>query len=626
MRFSVNGLSRLFGVACCVCMVLATSTVFAQRGSSARVDAFTKDTNAKIEEIFESIEGKDSVRDAYREMARLGDTVSQRMGARQLNAMVNVEGAIGMIAALNATARARSVEGLPESIELFLEHRVFMTELGLLFGEKDQPFEVIRVATELMKERSQQVQAYPQLAAAICVVHDRRASSSYTVRVNENNPVASSPIEIFDFFTGNAGSMHIPLDRTPASLLVFVVDVTETPEQLQWALDRYRTNPAVDQRFFEIEYDYDHYLHGKTKKVTSAGNYSLTQIQKHGGVCADQAYYAMSVAKACGIPSGYVVAKGADLSHAWVGYLETKGRRGAWNFDAGRYEDYQNLRGNIVDPQSGEKISDGRLGILGNSFNSTNEQVLQSIASARVVERMNNRQWNPDDELALDTKGNNRKLRTAEVADRLMLLKQTLGKCAGSPIAWDQVTAMGEKGLLDQKQMDVWARAVMQMAGRTHQDFSYDFLVDLIATIEDPQQQHDMWEWAFGQFRTRPDLAAGVRFMQGSLWEANENPEFAWIAYQDVLNNFLNDGPMTVDALTAIGRMLAKNGKRKEVYLGLLQEIARKVQRPDEMASNFAKQSNYYKVNWKLVKELEYHDRQGEADQLRKLIDMPASE
>lgn len=134
-----------------------------------------------------------------------------------------------------------------------------------------------------------------------------------------------------------------------------------------------------------------------------------------------------------------------------------------------------------------------------------------------------------------------------------------------------------------------------------------------------------MWEWAFGQFRARPDLAAAVRFQQGELWDANNNPEYAWISYKDVLDNFLNDGPMSDDALSAMGKMLTKNGKR-EAYLQLLQDTARKVNRPEDMASNFAKQSNYYKVHWRLVKELEYHNRNGEAKQIRDMIKMPAKD
>jgi len=605
----------------CSLILLSLMSTRANAQTRGRMDQFTKDTISQSEKILASVTDRKSLREAVTSANQLGDYVSAHAGTRQLDAMVRSESVLSIL-----TLVSISKHGDPQGvIEQFSKLPGFMTELGLLVGEQDMPSEVVRVAMDLMTKRGAQVEQFPALAAAICVVHDLREGSTYTTRVNENNPVGPEPIAIFDFFVSNARTMYISPDKLPALDLVFVVDVAESVDQLQWAHKTYRTSPGIDQRFFEIMYDYEHYQQGKTKKVTAAGDYSLQQIKKYGGVCADQAYFAMSVAKACGIPSGYVVAKGADVSHAWVGYLEVRGRRANWNFEAGRYPDYQNLRGNMLNPQTGEMISDGRVGILGGAVTATTQQVHHAMAAGRVVDRMNKGYWRPVETLELDRKGNAAKARTDSVGDRLTLLRMTLNKCAGVPRTWDEVTVIARSGDMSQKDLDTWSRAIIQIAGRTHQDFSFDFLVDLISTVDDPKEQHDMWEWAFGQFRARPDLAAAVRFQQGELWDANNNPEYAWISYKDVLDNFLNDGPMSDDALSAMGKMLTKNGKR-EAYLQLLQDTARKVNRPEDMASNFAKQSNYYKVHWRLVKELEYHNRNGEAKQIRDMIKMPAKD
>jgi hypothetical protein len=586
-----------------------------------RVDGFTRDTIAQCEDILGSVTDDRSLRAAVTRASTLADTVWARAGNRQQGAAVRAESVLGVLELVSRS-------GHPDPggmIELFAQSPGFVVELGLLVDPKDKALDVVRVAGELMSERLKAVEAYPALAAAVCVVHDLPIGTNYSTRVNENTAKGASSLEVFDFFVNNARTMYLPPDQLPGVDLVFVVDVSESIDQLQWAHDTYRTSPGIDQRFFEIVYDYEHYLQGKDKKVTVAGNYSLTQIKKYGGVCADQAYFAMSVAKACGIPSAYVVAKGADVSHAWVGYFESRGRRGEWNFDAGRYEEYQNLRGNIRDPQTGEYIADGRVGVLDETVKATSEQIHHALASGRVVDRMTLGHWHPDEGLGLDTKGNLRRVRTDSVADRLDLLKQTLGKCAGLARVWDRVIAIAMAGDMDERDLDVWARAALQLAGRHHQDFSFDFLAHLITTIEDTQRQHEMWEWAFGQYRSRPDLAAAVRFEQGQLWDANDKPDMAWIAYQDVLDNFLNDGPMCDDALSAMGKLLAKNGKR-DAYLDLLQVTAKKVIRPDDMATNFAKQSNYYKVHWRLAKELEYHNRMDEARRIRDMINMPADE
>jgi len=604
-----------------VVLLLGGFSLNADAQRQRRVDQFTTDVGARCDEILGSVVDKKSLRAALGKAYELSDYVSAHAGQRQLDAMVRAESVRRLLELISKTQF-----GDPRAaVAAFAHSPEFTTELGLLWKQKDNHGAVVRVAMELMEKRGEQVNQYPALAAAICVVHDLGIDQYYTMRVNENNAVGAGPIEIFDFFIANASTMYIAPDRLPAIELVYVVDVTESVEQLQWAHNTFRANPGIDLRFFEIVYDTEHFRQGKIKRVTEAGNYSLTQIKKFGGVCADQAYYAMSVAKACGIPSGYVVAVGADVSHAWVGYLETRGRHAEWNFNAGRYPEYQKLRGNIRDPQTGQYISDGHLGIMGDAASSTPSQVHASMAAGSIVKRMSRDDWNPPGQMELDTKGNARAVRTDSVEDRLSLLRMTLSKSAGVPTAWDAVIQIAESGNMSEEDLDLWSRAVLKLAGRDHQDFSFDFLGNLIATIDDPQRQHEMWEWAFGQFRARPDLASAVRYQQGILWEMNRKPEMAWIAYKDILDKFLNDGPMCENALKAMGEMLKENDKR-DALLQLLQETARRVNRPEDMATNFAKQSNFYKVNRLLILELEYHQRMQEAAQLRRTINMPASD
>ncbi len=606
-------------------LVCATAMFTNTANANSAPDAFTKDVESHIIDIFDRVTDQDSLELASSEINQLADYVSAHAGNRQFDAIVHAEAAREITKLLLGASSSNKRFDLSNTIDQLFEHQEFMIELGIQISDEDQAEHVARIINELMKKRSSQVKAYPRVAAAIALVHDRAQSTPYSVRINENHPAAARPLEIFDFYVNHASTMAIPLNKLPTALLVYVVDVSESIEDLEWAHRTYTRNQKVGERFFEIEYDYDHYRKGSPKKVTAAGNYGLQNIKQHGGVCADQAYFAMSVAKANGIPSGYIVAKGANVSHAWVGFLELKGRQAAWNFDAGRYPEYQKLRGNVTNPQTGERISDGRLGVLGIASASSNTSVLHSMAIAKAVMRMLNRDWNPDTDFDIARRGNLKRPRTDSEKDCLALLRSALTKCAGSPTAWANVIHMSYMRDLTEAQKSTWSKAVMQMCGKRHQDFSYDFLVDLINTVEDPKVQHEMWEWAFNQFRTRPDLAAGVRLMQGRLWQSKDNPEYAWLAYNDVITKFINEGPMVNQALSSMGKLLARSGKRDE-YLPVLQEAARQVDQPDRMGSQFARQSNYYKINWRLVKELEYHNRMNEASHIRKMIRMPAND
>lgn len=584
----------------------------------AQADSFTSQVQERVEELLrEPMENSTSaMRTRSAQLERLANTVASKAGPRQFDSMSLCEGALGVSHLLLAAKAEKPAEALSS----FADHPAFLVELGLLWGDKDNARGVLDLAMRLMNERGAQVDQYPAMAAALCVVHDMQGGKAYSRWVNEHTPESGDPIEIFDFFVGNARTMSIRPDTLPAIALVFVVDVTETPQQMQWAHDRFRASPLIKDRFFEIQYDYPHFQQNKPKRVTSEpGDYNLEKIQRYGGVCADQAYYAMSVAKACGIPSAYVFARGADVSHAWVGFVEQQGRRVQWNFDAGRYPAYQNLRGNLVNPQTREDISDGRAGVLASAMSSGNDEVLASLAAARVVERMSQQRWQLDEEPQFDERGNIRSPRTESVEDRLALLRAVLSRSAGVPSAWDRVVGLAEQGELSEKQMDVWARAVIQLAGSQHQDFAYDFLVRLISTIEDPERQHEMWEWAFGQFRARPDLAAGVRFKQGELWASNDNLDYAWRAYNDVVSKFINDGPQVVNALNSMERLLVANKKGDEV-IPILESATRRVARPDDMSTQFAVQSNYYRIHEMLAKAYERAGRRSEAAQVREKL------
>ncbi len=593
---------------------LALMTLFTARATAQR-DQFVQQVSERVTDLL-TLPEQSSRKDQEARQGKLlslANYVSAHAGPRQTAAMVECEGAMGVFE-LVLTSRS---DNAVDQLGLFASHPGFRRELGLLVKEKDNAHGVLALASTLMTQRSVQVEQYPALAAAMCVVHDAQSGDAFERRINENSPKSHDPLETFDFFVRNARTMSISPDQLPAIALVFVVDVTESAQQLQWAHDRYRGNPAIVDRFFEIQYDEQHFLQNKPKKVTSEpGDYNLQKIQRFGGVCADQAYFATSVAKACGIPSAYVWASGADVAHAWVGFVEKRGRRATWNFDGGRYEAYQQLRGNLLDPQTLGWINDGRVGVLASAMSVRNDQVLAALASAKVVGRMNGGHWSASEGMEIDTAGNIRKPRTGEVAQRLMLLRSTLGDCAGVPRAWDLVVEMAKAGELDEKQMDVWARAVMQLAGTQNQDFAYDFLVELIGTVQEPQKQHEMWEWAFGQFRTRPDLAAGVRFRQGELWSENQNPEYAWLAYNDVVEKFINEGPMVVSALKAISTLLESNRKSAEI-VPILEAASRRVNRPGDMSTQFATQSNYYRIHMMLADAYQRVGRSGDAQRIK---------
>ncbi len=569
------------------------------------VDAIESRTNA----ILGSVTDTGSLQIAWQQADALADYVAANASVRQLGALVHTESALRL---LELALMQRGEDQGANHIIALNNTPAFRTQLALLVDPRDDSQGVLRIAMQLATERSKAVERFPALAAAVSVVHDVQ----YTRNINENRVQAPAAIEIFDYFTSNNARMSNDLSQMPALMLIHVVNVTESIEQLQWALHTYGNFPKVDDRFFEIDYDYDHFERDKPKKVTEAGNYCIESIKQYGGVCADQAYFAELVAKACGIPSCYVVARGADVSHAWIGFLEARGRTRTWNFDSGRYEAYQNLRGTVRNPQTGQRIPDGEIGLLAGLLREDDDEYLATAAVGLAVKRMSREGWepNPINDLA-SFRGILKSPRSGAIDDRLQLMKLALAKCSSVPETWKILAGFAEDGQLDDRALDAWSRSLFTITGNRFPDFTFEILARMISAEEDPDHCVQMWEWAFKKYRARPDLASSVRMEQAALMESAGKPELAWAAYTNIVDNFLNDGPMGVEALRAMERLLESQGKRGAI-LPYLQAAAQKVKRPRNMSAQFASQSNYYKIQIMYANELRRSGNNAQADQI----------
>jgi len=556
-------------------------------------------------EIAAAVDGAPALDAAIDRLGTTCDTLGAVLRARDLATLAAPE---GWLALLTLIDRAGADPTVAARLATF---PAFATELGLLaHAQHDNPRGLIALADRLARERPGALTEYPALAAALCVVHD--APNPYARRINENTTRASDPLEIFDYFVEHAKRLTVHPDALPPELLVHVVNTTESPESMRWALARYGANPDIARRFFEIEYDTAHLTRGTPKRVTDAGGYAIETIHRFGGVCADQAYFAESVAKSCGLPSAYVFARGADVSHAWVGFLETRRRRPAWNFDSGRYDDYQNLRGRLTDPQTMTTIADGRLGLTAGLATRSADDRRAVRAAVRLVERMNAGTWSPDPQADFGGLRTRPEPRTGTLDERLALLRAALERCPEVPIAWELVGRMAREHDIDHAALDTWARALDRLCARRHPDFAFDTLADMLRGVDDPRERLGMWDWAHNRYRSRPDLASAVRFEQARILESMGDRHGAWRAYDDIVTSHLNDGPMAVAALDAMGTMLERAGRRAEIIPRLERALVR-VERPARMAIQFASQSNHHRISVMLAREYRAAGRDADA-------------
>ena len=488
--------------------------------------------------------------------------------------------------------------------------------LTMLVGRKERPIDVYRMLDRLRQERGEQLDKFANLAAALCVVHDR----PFERRINENQAKAPDPVALFDYYVRNERLMNFGVRPVPAELLIYVVDTTASVEEMTWALQKHAGNAKVGNLFFTIKYDYEHFRRGTAKKVTVAG-FNLPNILQHGGVCADQAYYAMSVGKAIGVPTAYAVGASGDVGHAWVGYLQAQGRSGWWNFDEGRYEAYRGVRGIVRDPQLREAVPDAYVSLLAELIGTKPENRQAATALTDAVARLTELEKDgkalepaPLDEAIASTLAPvpvNRNApapkpaqRKADVATQLELLEIAVKQSPGDRHCWFAVRDLAEAGKLSLAQKRYWSDLLQRQCGTKYPDFTLALLTPMVKTIEDPKEQNKLWNAAFTMFAGRSDLAASVRMAQAEMWEKHEQPDSAGQCYMDVIERFANAGPFVLEALAKAEETLVRTNRADRVPV-LYQQTWSKIQQPKDMAGPFATQSNWFRVGSRYAKKLE---------------------
>ncbi|HWE02036.1 MAG TPA: hypothetical protein VG326_06460 [Tepidisphaeraceae bacterium] len=519
---------------------------------------------------------------------------------------------IGLVGALSSDEQKQELRYLRTNDEL-ARAVAFLIKPG-----QQQPAEVYAVLKKLREKNAKQIDKYPNLAAAISVVHARR----FERHINENKASAPDPTEIFDYYVKNESRMFFGVKAMPAELLVWVVDTTASVEEMNWALDKYGGDKRVGARFFDIKYDYDNFKNGTPKKITSAG-FTLQNIFKYGGVCADQAYFAMEVGKAIGVPTAYDVGSSAETGHAWVGFLQADAGKGWWNFDIGRYSAYKGVRGTVHDPQSREGIPDSQVSVLAELIGTRSADRQAGVALTDAAVRLISLEKEGQKFQAVPFPQETRVTailatpRKGSAADSLSLIELALKQNAGYPPAWFAVRDLAKDGKLTIKDKRHWADLLQRLGGPKYPDFTLSILAPMIETVSDFKEQNALWNATFTLFQKRFDLAASIRMSQAANFETQKDTTSAGGCYMDVIDRYSNAGPFVIDALKKAEALLKETGKGDKVVT-LYEQTWSKITPPREMNAAATAQSNWYRVGTLYAKKLQ---EAGDAEKSKSVLE-----
>jgi hypothetical protein len=470
---------------------------------------------------------------------------------------------------------------------------------------QDKPLAVFGVLDKLRRKFDAKLEDYANLTAAMCVVHD----VPLVHRINENKAEAADVCDIFEFYTNNEKQMLFGLKAVPPELLIYVVDNSASLAEMNWALTKYVKNQHVGQLFHSIKYDYAS-LQGAVKKSTAAG-WGLQNILKYGGVCADQAYFAVSVGKCIGVPTVYTTASSGEVGHAWVGYLEQVGAKGRWNFDEGRFGTYTAIKGNVTDPQTRQKIPDSFVGVLAEMIGAKMNDRHTAVALVDAAHRLMETESSP-----IQPTGDTKAVRTAKPEASEEFVDKAITLAAGYPDAWMVVRELAKADKLTSSKKNAWVTRLQKVCGDKYPDFTMAILKPMIESIKDTTEQNKLWEVVYKMFAKRLDLAAEVRVSQGEMWLAAGDVKQAGMAYEKVITGFANAGPFVINALKRTEELLIKANHPDRVVDLYAQTWAR-TERPKQMGPEFFTQSNWFKIGKLYVAKLETAGQNDKAAKVR---------
>lgn len=493
-------------------------------------------------------------------------------------------------------AAVKSAAHRAELLGLLTKNQELAETLAFLLETHRQPMELIYHRLYKMHQAlGNEIFKYPNVTAALCVT----LYKPFHRHLNENLVTSPSPNALFKYYVRYRRLMYFGIKNVPARLLVYVVDDCASIKEMTWALKRYHGDPLVGQLFFDIRYDYAALAPGAIKRVDRAG-YNLPNILKYGGICIDQAYFASAVGKAIGVPTAIDEGMSSVVGHAWVGFLQAHGEVGWWNFNVGRYSEYQGVIGMVKNPLTREREPDDFMSISAQLIHTTQRNRWAAVALTDCARRLLAIQLN---HIKVSPAAPPKKVRGARAVAwknsshlQLQFLGRAVRQCLGYADAWRTVAVMAHLKQLTLGEKEQWSEKLMKLCGRQYPDFALAILTPMINSVKNIHRRVQMWNRVFPWFAdTRFDLAARIRMMQATDWESAHKDNRAGRYLMFVINQYTNAGPFVITALQKATQILARQGHKNQI-LTLYEQTWLHIKPPPTDMLAFESESSWYRV------------------------------
>jgi hypothetical protein len=402
----------------------------------------------------------------------------------------------------------------------------------------------LRLFAELWKDYPSQIESSAALAIATAVTWDRPASvydyRHHQVRTKSTMPEGAADAKAnFDYLVNGGKGVLPTLKVLPWEFLVFVVDHKTPIEERKWAQKYVATSRGrVTSWHQDVEYDHGMLkteLTGKGPGPKLAGHeYTLANIKRYGGVCAQQADFVARVGKSVGQPTMYVSGESSYRGwHAWVMWVSVA-KAGATGVkfqlvSDGRTRGFERdafYVGHLTDPHTGKRILDRdmerQLSVVGADPLAQRQARLAMRAYPAVVK-----------EASLDVK------------ERIAFLDRCLQVCPRAEGPWLEFARMTKMGELSGSWKSVAAARLATLARSFAQypDFVARLSADLLTTEEPAGKiKHYAHVAAIYEKAARPDLACDTRLKLSQLYSEQKRWKEAAQALTLAVNKYPTEG------------------------------------------------------------------------------------
>jgi len=406
--------------------------------------------------------------------------------------------------------------------EWLLEHRDVSRLLFRAIADGFDPKKAMSNMRELVDACEKDVLSYPDLAVAFATSHPHRP--------HIKPPARASMVDCFKWYTRAKVNFCYDLKKMPYELSRHLADSRLTLAERQWAARKYARHARRARTFFDLTYDDDHFRRGKPKKISKLP-FTLQNLHKVGGVCIEQAYYAMSICQTFGRPAAMVYGRGIRGYHAWVAALEIRGRRAYWDCKTGRYKYDRYYVGTVWDPVTGRSMLDCELMLVGAaaqlSLRRREEADLSTTLAQMVAAKLKDK---PKPDMGALKKliedygksiDQDWKIEMPECKYELnlALVEKLLNMAIDSNLAhkgvWELIIKLRKDDTLPVDHLSQFFDVLTGKTAKSYPDYSAVMVMRIVPTIDDAAKRMKVYSKAVGIYGRRPDLKGRILIAAG---------------------------------------------------------------------------------------------------------------